>query len=140
VEIPVPDHRRIGVASNSRAAFGSSSAAVRRSIAHHARSASLQRGGYRQSPAPEARLNKFRSVSLAIAGAGVLIFCLASIALSITGIVGRVPGSSSGAGGAAPAAVHAAPGIDHQAAVPDVLASGKYPADRDVQHDPLVNR
>ncbi|MGH8600248.1 MAG: hypothetical protein ACRET1_06265 [Burkholderiales bacterium] len=80
-------------------------------------------------------------MSLAIVVAGVLIFCLASIALSITGIIGRIPGLSSGTGGSTPAAVHATPGIDHQtAAVPGAIANEAPPAGRVVQHDPLVSR
>lgn len=78
-------------------------------------------------------------MSLALVAAGVLIFCLASIALSITGIIGRIPGLSSGTA-STPAVVHAAPGGDHQTTVPDAIADEALPGGHAVQHDPLVNR
>jgi hypothetical protein len=80
-----------------------------------------------------------RSVSLALVAAGVLIFCLASIALSITGIIGRIPGLSSGPV-SAPAAVRAAPGSDRRTMVDGAIADESQRHDSVVQHDPLINR
>ncbi len=78
-------------------------------------------------------------MSLALVAAGVLIFCLASIALSITGIVGRVPGLSGGTT-SAPATVHAAPGSDRRTAVRGAVADESQRHDGVVRHDPLINR